>query len=208
MLWTILSPAPELIAFVILVAATPGPLNLTLLSLGLGGRRRFGWGVILGSAVSYGALYAISSSAARQIAEMNPVIFEAMQLVAASLLLFLAWKIATSRPATKGIAGVPEASGTLAGGAAAGVAICGMGGKSWSSALSAGVLFCDGALSPLEHAVQFGGLATLMVLLFCSPWLLAGVALGRRLTSPRALRAVNVASGGILASLAALMVAA
>ena len=206
MLPTVLSPAPELLLFTFLVAATPGPLNLTLLSLGLSGRRRFGFGVVLGAALTYGGLYAVTSSTARQIAGMHPAIFNTIQLAAAALLLWLAWKIATAQPVAKGADG-QRMEGSLAGGAAAGFAICGLGTKSWSSALAAGVLFCNGALSPAEHAIQFGGLALLMVLLFCTPWLTVGLALGRRLTSGRALRTVNIASGGFLAGLAALMVA-
>lgn len=207
MSWAVLSPAPELIVFTVIVAATPGPLNLTLLSLGLAGRRRFATGVVLGSAVSYGLLFAAASSTARQIAGMNPAVFQTMQLVAAGMLIWLAWKIATAKPSSeRAAAAAPSVQGSLAGGVAAGVAICGVGAKTWSSALSAGMLFCVGTLSPAEHALQFGGLALLMVLACCSPWLVAGLALGRRLTSPRTLRALNVTSGGFLAGLAALMV--
>ena len=209
MLSTLLSPAPELVLFIVIVAATPGPLNLALLSFGLAGRRPFGFGVVLGAAFSYGGLYALTSSTARQVAGMNPTLFAAIQFAAAGMLLWLAWRIATARPSGRGIEGTTETAAVrqVAVGATTGVVIVSVGMKSWSSALAAGVLFCDGALTPAQHAVQFGLLAASMVLLFCTPWLVAGLTLGRWLTSPRALRSVNLLSGGALASLAVLMVA-
>jgi threonine/homoserine/homoserine lactone efflux protein len=202
----ILFPAPELLLYVALMAGTPGPLNLTLLTLGLGGRRSFGTGIVLAAMTGYAILFAVTSSMARQIADMNPAAFTVLQWAAAGLLLWLAWKIVRSRPA--GANGPNDGEGGLLGGFAAGVAIVGMGPKAWSTAVAAGLLFCDGALTPAQHAVQFGIVGAGAVLLFCTPWLLGGLALGRRLTSPGALRAVNLTSGGILAGLAAMTVMA
>ena len=202
----VLLPSPELATFVFLVAATPGPLNLGLLSIGLTGRARFGLGALLSAAATYGALYAVASSTARQLADLHPAAFQALQVAAAALLLWLAWKIATARPGAAADARPGAARRGLRAGALAGAAIVGIGAKSWSSALAAALLFCDGRLGPAEHAIQFGGLATAMILLFCGPWLVAGLWMGRRIASSRALRGVNLASGGVLAGLAVMMV--
>ena len=202
-----LSPAPELLLYVVVIAATPGPLNLTLLTLGLGGRRSFATGILLGAAAGYAGLFAVASATARQVAAMNPAVFTGLQMASAGLLLWLAWKIvATQPPIPENPDGPSPADRGAVGGVAAGLLIVGMGPKAWSSAVVAGLLFCVGALSPAQHAVQFGLFSALGILLFSGAWLMAGLVLRRRLTSPAALRAVNLTSGGILAGIAAMAV--
>ena len=195
--------APEFVLFVALVAGTPGPLNLTLLAAGLSGRGRFGAGMVAGAAAAYGMLFALASAAARRIAALDPRLFEALQLVAAGLLLWLAWKMVRARPKGAGAEAGPRGARA---GAASGFGIVAAGSKSISSAISAGTIFCDGRLTAAEHAVAFGTTAFACILLLCSPWLLGGLLLGRNVRSPRVLRGINVGGAACLAGLAGLMV--
>ena len=194
--------APEFVLFVAVIAGTPGPLNLALLMTGLNGQARFGAGVVAGASVAYGLLFAAFSAVARQVAAMDPGVFRAMQVVAAGLLIWLAWRMLRARPRTEGAAKAPGGAWR---GAAAGFGIVAVGSKSIPSAISAGVLFCDGRLSPAEHAMGFGTTAFVSILALCSLWLAAGLMLGRRLRSPRLLRGINVGGAACLAGMAGVM---
>ena len=99
-----------------------------------------------------------------------------------------------------------EARGGAWRGAASGFGIVLVGSKSTSSAISAGTIFCDGRLSPAEHAVGFGSTAFLLILVLCGLWLVAGLALGRRVRSPGLLRGINFGGAACLAGMAAFMV--
>lgn len=196
--------APEFALFVAVIAGTPGPLNLMLLSTGLSGRPHAGAGTVVGAALGYGLLFAAASAAARQIAAMDPATFQAMQVVSACLLLWIAWRLLRARPAGPGAAA--ERGGLLRG-VGTGLAVVLLGAKSIPSAASAGVLFCDGRLSPIEHAVGFGATATVLVLTCCTPWLLAGLTLSRRAAAaPRMLRGINLGGAACLAGMAGVMV--
>ena len=194
--------APEFLVFVAVIAGTPGPLNLALLMTGLNGHARFGAGAVAGASVAYGLLFAAFSAVARQVAAMDPGLFRAMQVVAAGLLIWLAWRMLRARPRT---ADDVEAPGGAWRGAAAGFGIVAMGTKSIPSAISAGAIFCDGRLSPAEHAAGFGTTAFVLILVMCSLWLAAGLVLGQRVRSPRLLRGINLGGAACLAGMAGVM---
>ena len=200
-----LIPPPDwgLVYFLAVVCILPGPLNMILMTSGLAGRARFGAGFLAGGALAYAALFAVASAATREIAGWDPRILGAMQIAATLILLRLAWKIATAP------VGAPAASraGSGAGaGLLAGIALVSTGSKSIPTALAAAALYCDGRLGPAEHAILFATTALVMVPLACGCWLVAGLAMGRAITSPRLLRAVNLAGGGSIAVLAVALV--
>ncbi len=153
--------------------------------------------------MAYGGLYAAASAAARQIATMDARLFEALQVVAAGFLVYLAWKMVRSRPLPAGQSDGPRG---LARGATLGLGVVLLGSKSSASAISASAIFCDGRPSPAQHAVAFGATATVPVLICCTPWLLAGLWMSRGVRSARVLRAINIGGAACLAGMAGFLV--
>lgn len=196
------SPDPALLLFISVIAVLPGPLNILLLTSGLAGRARYGAGVLLAGALCYGILYAVAASLIREIASHHAFVLDWLQVASVLLLLWMAWRIAT---APVGVATADVGRG-FSFGLLTGAGIVLVGSKSTSSAIAAGSLYCDGRLSVAEHALVFGFSAGLLALVWCTPWLLAGLWLGRSLSSPGAQKAVNVLGAGTMVLLAGTMV--
>ena len=131
----------------------------------------------------------------------HPLALKALNWGGAAFLLWLAWKIATSR----GLASAPERRPV---GYLEAAAFQWVNPKSWLvSTSAAGTFLSAGAGSPIVQAVYLGGLFFLAALPSCFVWLAFGATLQQALRSPRRLRVFNVAMGALLAVSIVLIVA-
>jgi threonine/homoserine/homoserine lactone efflux protein len=130
-----------------------------------------------------------------------PLALKMLNWGGAAFLLWLSWKIATSRgtdtPADRRPVGYLHAAGFQW-----------VNPKSWLvSASASGTFLSAGAGSPLAQAVYLGGLFFLVALPSGFVWLMFGATVQRLLRSPRRLRLFNVAMGLLLAVSIVLIVA-
>jgi threonine/homoserine/homoserine lactone efflux protein len=122
----------------------------------------------------------------------NPLVLKALHWGGAAVLLWLAWKVATSTRIESNPAGKPV--GFL------GAAIFQwVNPKSWlvSTSATATFLSAQGG-SPMAQSASLAGLFVLGALPSCFVWLAFGATVQRFLGSPRRLRAFNIAMGALL----------
>ncbi len=181
-----------LLLFVVVTLITPGPNNTMLMTTGLNFGFRRGlphlWGVALGFAVmvlavglGLGAVFAT-----------YPAAYAILKYAGAAYLLYLAWQIATAGSLDEG----REARGRPITFLEA-AAFQWLNPKGWVmavGAVSAYAAVADFPLNVIVMAVLFGSLG----ILSSATWLGFGTALKRLLTSPRAVRAVNIAMALLL----------
>lgn len=130
----------------------------------------------------------------------NPLVLKALNWGGAAFLLWLSWKIATSRR----IESMPEGKPVGFLGAAA---FQWVNPKSWLvSASAAGTFLSAEAGSPIVQSASLGGLFFLAALPSCLLWLAFGATVQRALHSRRRLRIFNIAMGVVLALSIALIV--
>jgi len=130
----------------------------------------------------------------------NPLVLKALHCGGAAVLLWLAWKIATSSSLDSSSGGNPVGF--------TGAAVFQLvNPKSWLvSASAAGTFLSAEAGSPVVQSALLGGLFVLGGLPSCFVWLAFGAAVQRVLNNPRRLRVFNVAMGALLALSIALIV--
>ena len=123
----------------------------------------------------------------------NPVVLKALHWGGAAVLLWLSWKIATSRSLDSSSEGSPVGF--------AGAAVFQLvNPKSWLvSASAAGTFLSAEGGSPIVQSALLGGLFVLGGLPSCFLWLAFGATVQRFLHGPRRLRIFNVAMGALLA---------
>jgi len=123
----------------------------------------------------------------------NPLVLKALNWAGAAFLLWLSWKIATSRRMDS----LPESRPVGFIGAAV---FQWVNPKSWLvTASAAGAFLHTGAGSPVLQSALFGGLFVLVALPSCFVWLAFGATAQRLLQTPRRLRAFNITMGILLA---------
>ena len=181
-----------LLLFAVVTLFTPGPNNAMLMTSGLNFGFRRGlphlWGVALGFAVmvlavgiGLGALF-----------QAYPTAYTVLKYVGAIYLLYLAWQIATSGPPEE-----DEAAGGRPITFLQGAAFQWLNPKGWVMAVGAVSTYAAVAAFPnnvLLIAFLFGSLG----ILSSATWLGFGTGLKRLLTSPRAVRTVNIAMALLL----------
>ena len=183
-----------LLVFVVVTLITPGPNNAMLMTTGLNFGFRRGqphlWGVALGFAVmvlavglGLGAVFAA-----------YPAVYTLLKFLGAAYLLYLAWQIATAGPIEDGgeTDGRPITFLEAA-------AFQWLNPKGWVMAVGAVSAYAGVAAFPLNMlliAFLFGSLG----ILSSATWLGFGTALKRLLTSPRAVRVVNITMALLLAA--------
>ncbi len=123
----------------------------------------------------------------------NLMVLKALHWGGAAVLLWLSWKIATSRR----IESTPGAKSVGFVGAAV---FQWINPKSWLvSTSAAGTFLSAEGGGPIVQSAFLGGLFVLGALPSCFLWLAFGATVQRVLTNPRRLRAFNVAMGALLA---------
>ena len=175
-----------LLVFVVVTAFTPGPNNAMLMTSGLNFGFRRGlphlWGVALGFAVMVVAV-GIGLGA---VFQAYPQAYTVLKYAGAVYLLYLAWQIATSGP-------IDEAGDTR------GNPITFLEAAAFQWLNPKGWVMAVGAVSAYAAVAAFPINVLLISLLFgivgifsSATWLGFGTGLRRLLSSPRAVRAVNV----------------
>jgi len=176
------------------VMGSPGPATISLTAAGSawGARRCAGYlaGIITGTAAVLAAVAAGITATLLAVPWLRPILLA----VSAAYILRLACHIATAPPVTAEAAAAKPPS--LTGGIVLGIANP----KAWL-AISAVFASARLATGPLADAVTKTLALTLMVILICSAWLLAGASLAPVLRDPRRSRIMNI-------TLAAALVAA
>jgi threonine/homoserine/homoserine lactone efflux protein len=174
-----------LLLFVVVTLFTPGPNNTMLMTTGLnfGFRRGLShlWGVALGFAVMVLAV----GLGLGAVFQAYPAAYTVLRYAGAAYLLYLAWQIATAGGIEEGAASGRPITFLQA------AAFQWLNPKGWVMAVGAVSTYAAVAAFPYNMLLMAGLFGSLGVLSSAS-WLGFGTGLKRLLTSPRAVRAVNI----------------
>lgn len=187
------------IGFTIVVAATPGPSNTLLAATAANVGVLRGIPALAGVAAGMASLMFVVALGLGALIVQSALLVTALKWIGAAVLLWLAWKIATSR------GGVDHAVSPV--GFVGAAAFQWINPKSWLACTSAAATFLTLASGP-----PYGQAATLALLFVatavpcCFVWLAFGAIVQRALRSERALRIFNIVMGGLLAASVALFV--
>jgi threonine/homoserine/homoserine lactone efflux protein len=192
--WHRMSPeqAYSFLVFAFVAAVTPGPSNVMLTAAGANA------GIIRGLPCLFGVdagmalmLFLVAFGLGSLVLAYPPVV-AAMKWGGAAFLLWLAWKIATAKGVSQGEA---RPVGFLAA-----AALQWVNPKAWLvSTSAAGTYLQAGSSSALTQGAGLGVLFLAAALPAGFVWLAFGVGMRRVLSSPRRMRAFNLAMGALLA---------
>ena len=191
------------LAFAVSMSATPGPNNTMLTASGAAWGFRRSLPHIAGVTVGFPAMLLAVALGAGEVLRTRPWLHETLRWVGAAYLLWLAWHIATARPALPQEArpgGRPLDFGRAA-------LFQWVNPKAWIIAAGAVVTFTNaGGPAPFGQAAMLAAIFLLVTLPCTAAWTLVGVGAARVLRSPAALRRFNwVLSGLLVASLASIL---
>jgi threonine/homoserine/homoserine lactone efflux protein len=187
-----------LVGFAFVTSVTPGPNNMMLLASGVNHGFRQTIPHMLGISIGFGGMIVAVGLGIGQIFTLYPQTYLALKVISIIYLLWLAWKIATSRPlSSDGAVGVGQPMSFLGA-----CAFQWVNPKAWTMAL--------GAISAYTVAADYTNSLVIVGLVFTvvnlptvSLWTLFGTVLRRWLTDPTKVRIFNVAMAMLLvASLA------
>jgi threonine/homoserine/homoserine lactone efflux protein len=181
------------VLFAVVAAVTPGPSNVMLTAAGANGGVVRGLPCLVGVTAGMGLMMFVVPLGLGSLILRNPLVLKALNWAGAALLLWLSWKIATSRRMDS----LPESRPVGFIGAAV---FQWVNPKSWLvTASAAGAFLHTGAGSPVLQSALLGGLFVLVALPSCFVWLAFGATAQRLLQTPRRLRAFNITMGILLA---------
>lgn len=188
------------ILFAISATLTPGPNNVMLLASGANFGLRATTPHIVGISLGFPIMVAAVGLGLGALFEQLPVLHVILRWVGSAYLLWLAWKITTAAGLGTGKnRGRPftflEAAGFQW-----------VNPKAWMMAISAYSVYSSPEAEPLLQAFLFGSVFLVIAFPSCGSWAAFGSAIGRLLTSARALRAFNLAMGALLAASVLLLV--
>lgn len=180
---------PLMAVFAFAIAISPGPSNVLLLAAGSRLDLRAGLALLVGMALGYAGIWAISASSLRALAELDPLIIKVAKWAAVLLMGWLAVRLCMKLSAS----GSDDADGARidAVGIWDGFAFQLSNPKAWTTAFAASALFCSPALGVEGHAIVFGAIVGIAVLIGCGVWLLAGRLGGAWLRRPAIVRVLN-----------------
>ena len=184
-----------LTAFAFVSSITPGPNNLMLMASGA----NFGFvrtiPHMLGVAIGFTLMIVLVGAGLAQIFELFPIARTILKVVSVVYLLWLAWKIAISKPpdAEKVKAGARPFSFIQA------ALFQWVNPKAWTMALPAVTAYTIPS-QPILSLLLIAGIFGLVNLPSVSSWALMGVQLRRFLDDPLKLRIFNVTAAVILAA--------
>lgn len=179
-----------LILFAVVMLFTPGPNNIMLMMSGLnfGVRRTLphAAGVVTG----FGFMVLVVGLGLGAVFATMPLLYTVVKFVGAAYLLFLAWKIAHSRPVEGLTRGAPLTFLQAA-------AFQWVNVKAWVMAVGAVTAYAAITVFPwnaVTFAVVFGTFGTAS----SATWVLFGTGLRRIVTDPKAVHAFNLAMAALL----------
>ena len=187
-----------LLALVSLMAWTPGPNNAMVASSGatFGFRRTMPH--VLGIALGFSFMMLVVGYALGEVFQQSALLREGVRWLGAALLLYIAWKIATSGGLSSA-KGEPRPLTFLE---AAGFQWVNP--KAWSGALAITAQFATGT-APLTEALVIGCVCIFAGLTSASSWAFGGQAIRQALSTPERLRVFNMAMGGLIAGCVVLL---
>lgn len=192
--------AVAFLIFGVVAAVTPGPSNVMLTAAGANAGVWRGLPCLLGVTLGMGLMMFLVPLGLGSVVLAHPLALRVLNWGGAAFLLWLAWKIATSRSLDATDSGDPV-------GFIGGAGFQWVNPKSWLvTASAAGTFLHADAGSPLTQAAALGGLFALAVLPSGFVWLAFGATVHHVLGSPRRLRVFNIAMGVLLALSIALIV--
>jgi len=148
---------------------------------------------LLGVVTGMGAMMFLVPLGLGSLVLRSALVLSALHWGGAAVLLWLSWKIASSRRLESGSGGNPVGYGGAA-------AFQWINPKSWLVSASAAGTFLGGATaSPFWQALALGSLFMVAALPSCFLWLAFGAAVQRLLRDRRRLRIFNVVMGVLLA---------
>lgn len=174
-----------LLLFVVVTLITPGPNNTMLMTTGLNFGFRRGlphlWGVALGFAVMVLAV----GLGLGAVFQAYPAAYTVLKYAGAAYLLYLAWQIATAGEFREGASSGRPITFLEA------AAFQWLNPKGWVMAVGAVSTYAAVAAFPFNMLLMAGLFGSLGIL-SSGTWLGFGTGLKRLLTSPAAVRAVNI----------------
>jgi threonine/homoserine/homoserine lactone efflux protein len=176
-----------LLVFVVVTLFTPGPNNAMLMTSGLNFGFRRGLPHLWGVALGFGVMVLAVGLGLGALFAAYPAAYTVLKYAGAAYLLYLAWQIATAGPIEVG----GEARGRPITFLEA-AAFQWLNPKGWVMAVGAVSAYAAVAAFPFNVLLMsflFGSLG----ILSSATWLGFGTGLKRLLTSPRVVRAVNIA---------------
>jgi threonine/homoserine/homoserine lactone efflux protein len=186
----------RLIAFVTfsaVVAGTPGPSNALLIAVGARAGIRRGLASLLGQVTGMGAMLFAITLGLGSLLLAHPLALQVLKWGGAAMLCWMAWRIATAKPA--------EHATSAPAGFLGMAAFQWVNPKGWLIGAAAVASFLNQRAGPaLGQAVIFATLFTLTALPSCFPWLAFGAMLQRFLRTPRTHRVLNTAMAALLAA--------
>jgi threonine/homoserine/homoserine lactone efflux protein len=181
------------LVFVTVAAITPGPGNVMLTAAGANAGIRRGLPCLFGIDAGMGLMmFAVAFGLGAAVLG-HPQVAASMKWCGAAFLLWLSWKIATARASDATADAEPV-------GFLAAALLQWVNPKAWLVATSAAGTYLRPGAGALEQALWMTGLFLAAALPSGFVWLAFGTALRRWLSSPRRLRAFNVAMGLLLAA--------
>ncbi|MHB8730235.1 MAG: LysE family translocator [bacterium] len=186
--------AVAFLLFAVVAAGSPGPSNIMLTATGAQVGVLRGLPCLLGQTTGMGLMLFFVLSGLGSLVLVHPPVLRALHWGGAVVLLWLAWKIASSSGT------FDVGSGRRGLGYLDAAAFQWVNPKAWLvSASAAGTFLTTRAGSPVVQAISLAALFVLAALPSCFPWLAFGAAVQRLLRTPRRLRAFNVTMGALLA---------
>jgi threonine/homoserine/homoserine lactone efflux protein len=177
----------------VVAAITPGPSNIMLTAAGANAGVLRGLPCLLGVVTGMGAMMFLVPLGLGSLVLRSALVLGALHWGGAAVLLWLSWKIASSRRLESEPGGNPVGYGGAA-------AFQWINPKSWLvSASAAGTFLSADSGSAIAQSAFLGGLFVAGALPSCFLWLVFGATVQRVLRDPRGLRLFNIAMGALLA---------
>ena len=182
------------IAFAVSMSATPGPNNTMVTASGAAWGFRRTLPHMAGVTVGFPAMLLAVALGAGEVLRSRPWLHDALRWVGAAYLLWLAWHIATARPATPGQAPAGRPIGF-----AKAALFQWVNPKAWVIAAGSVVTYTTATGNALIAQAAMLALIFLAATFACTAfWTMAGVGASRLLRSPAAVRRFNLVLAGLL----------
>ncbi|KEA62298.1 Transporter, LysE family [Marinobacterium lacunae] len=176
-----LSVLIPMMIFALVGAITPGPVNLVATSAGA----RFGslraLPHVIGATLGYTLVVYLCGIGVGELIDLYPVVLDTLRYAGAALLLYLAWKIATTSPTTRTQASQEQAPRLMQG-----ALLQILNPKAWLVALTGISLFVSLHPDPALSLLLFCAVSFLACFIGVGFWACAGQLIGRFLASQRA----------------------